>query len=63
MSYRDKHDSGLHNSTISSYYVQAVRTVQAPIYDCLGLLAAASDCMASMTNADIHTPGEGINIE
>ena len=31
ISYRDKHDSGLHNSTISSYYVQAVRTVQSPI--------------------------------
>ena len=26
MSYRDKHDSRLHNCTISSYYVQAVRT-------------------------------------
>ena len=26
LSYRDKHDSGLHNCTISSYYVQAVRT-------------------------------------
>ena len=24
--YRDKHDSGLHNCTISSYYVQTVRT-------------------------------------
>ena len=24
--YRDKHDSGLHNCTISSYYAQAVRT-------------------------------------
>ena len=30
MSYRDKRDSGLYNSTISSYYVHAVRTVQAP---------------------------------
>ena len=26
MSYWDKHDSGLHNCTISSYYVKAVRT-------------------------------------
>ena len=26
MSYRDKHDSGLQTCTISSYYVQAVRT-------------------------------------
>ena len=26
MSYWDKHDSGLHNCTISSYYVLAVRT-------------------------------------
>ena len=26
MSYRDKHDSGQHNCTISSYYVQAIRT-------------------------------------
>ena len=26
MSYRDKHDSGLHNCIISSYYIQAVRT-------------------------------------
>ena len=26
MSYRGKHDSGLHNCTISSYYVQAART-------------------------------------
>ena len=26
MSYRDKNDSGLHNFTISSYHVQAVRT-------------------------------------